>query len=384
MQVMKGKYNVAKVMIDSIDDATREQIQSFLNHPAFGKRRIAIMPDCHAGKGSCVGFTSQLGDYIMPQIVGVDIGCGMLACRLGAIGVEYEELDAFIKANIPSGHCINEEPRDGLEVDFYNSLAKVCKRIGASFIDVRRAIGSLGGGNHFIEVDVDEAGDTWVVIHSGSRNFGKRVADFYQAEARKLLESFLIEPERDMEFIPRDHPLAAEYLDAMAIAQRYASLNRHDMMVKISTFIGRCIGSSATTTIESVHNYIDFEDGVIRKGAISARAGELCIIPFNSAEGSAVCCGLGNEEWNQSAPHGAGRIMSRTQAFAQLDYKEYQARLAANGVYSSTANSSTLDEAPMAYKSKDVILEAIKPTVQVVSMLKPTYNFKASEGGRRK
>lgn len=379
MIVMKGKYNFAKVMIDEIEETTKEQIQSFLNHPAFGKKRIAIMPDCHAGAGSCIGFTMGLGDYIMPQIVGVDIGCGMLAANYGSLNIDPTKLDDFIKENIPAGHEINEKPFEPTS-DRWDTFDRVCKTAGIEIAKSLRAVGSLGGGNHFIEADRDEYGETWIVVHSGSRNFGKRIADFYQSEARKLMKLYFLEPEKDMEFMLINTPEAQGYLEAMEMAQHFAHVNRWTMMNRITDFMG----IPPQACVESVHNYIDFEDKVIRKGAIRAHEGELCIIPFNSAEGSALCRGKGNPEWNQSAPHGAGRLMSRTVANATLDYKEYQARLAENGVFSTTANSSTLDEAPMAYKKASTILEAIEPTVEVISMLRPFYNFKAAETGRRR
>ena len=379
MKVMKGKYNFAKVMIDDIDETTEAQIQTFLNHPAFGKKRIAIMPDCHAGAGSCIGFTMQLGDYIMPQIVGVDIGCGMLAANFGPLEVDPAKLDEFIKASVPSGHDINEEPFMPTS-DRWATFSEICALIGGEERRALRSVGSLGGGNHFIEGDRDENGNLWIVIHSGSRNFGKRVADYYQGKARKLDARYFVEPEKDMEFIPRSDELAQGYLDAMQMAQHFAHVNRWKMMNKIAEFIKLAPASS----VESVHNYIDFDDNIIRKGAIRAHEGDFCIIPFNSAEGSALCKGKGNAEWNYSAPHGAGRLMSRTQAYAELDYKIYQATLAEHGVFSTTANSSTLDEAPMAYKSAATILEAIEPTVEIMSMLRPFYNFKAVEGHRRR
>lgn len=380
MQIIKGKYNIAKVMIDEIDETTRSQIQTFVNHPAFGKKRIAIMPDCHAGAGSCIGFTMQLGDYIMPQIVGVDIGCGMLAVNFGPLDVDPAKLDNFIKANIPAGHEINEEPFAPTSAR-WATFSDVCALTGGEERRALRSVGSLGGGNHFIEGDRDELGNLWIVIHSGSRNFGKRVADHFQGEARKLMARYFLEPEKDMEFIPRSDPLAEGYLEAMQMAQHFAHVNRWKMMNRIRDGF---LLTSEVESVESVHNYIDFEDKMIRKGAIRANEGEYCIIPFNSADGSALCRGKGVAEWNYSAPHGAGRLMSRSKAFAELDYKEYQARLAEKGVYSSTANSSTLDEAPMAYKPAASILAAIDPTVEVVSMLSPFYNFKASEGRPRK
>ena len=379
MQIIKGKCNVAKVMIDSIEDTVHEQIQGFVNQPMFAKKRIAIMPDCHAGKGSCIGFTMQLGDYIMPQIIGVDIGCGMLAVNFGKIEIDPVLLDEFIKVNIPAGHNINELPFEPTS-NRWNTFETVCKWSNVEQRKTLRAIGSLGGGNHFIEADRDNDGNVWVVIHSGSRAFGKCIAEHFQKEAHELMGKFFITPETDMEFIPRDEELASQYLESMKMAQHFAHVNRWKMMNKINEFIG----VEKIDSVESVHNYISFEDNIIRKGAISAHEGEKCIIPFNSAEGSALCVGKGNVEWNYSAPHGAGRLMSRSKAREVLDYKVYQAALADNGVYSSTANTSTLDEAPMAYKSKDSILDAIEPTVQIVSMLKPFYNFKASESGRRK
>jgi len=375
---MSGKHNHAKVMIDDIDEATRGQIQTFLNHPAFGKKRIAIMPDCHAGAGSCIGFTMQLGDYIMPQIVGVDIGCGMLAANYGRIDIDPKALDDQIKGTIPAGHNIHEEPFVPTS-DRWDDFSSVCQLAGIDQRKALRAIGTLGGGNHFIEGDKDNEGNLWIVIHSGSRNFGKRIADFYQAKAREACAEFFLEPERDMEFLPRSHEYAGDYLRAMKMAQHFAHVNRWKMMNAISAYLGRKPKSS----VESVHNYIDFEDKIIRKGAIRAHEGEQCIIPFNSADGSALCVGRGNADWNYSAPHGAGRLMSRTQAIASLDYREYQARLAAKGVYSTTANTSTLDEAPMAYKPAETILSAIEPTVEVLTMLRPFYNFKASETIRR-
>ena len=380
MIVIKGKHNVAKVMIDEIDETTQAQIQNFVNQPMFSKKRIAIMPDCHVGAGSCIGFTMQLGDYIMPQIVGVDIGCGMLAVNFGPLEVDPAKLDEFIKINIPAGHEINKEPFAAIS-ERWAYFPSACQLAGIEEHKALRAIGSLGGGNHFIEADRDENGDLWIVIHSGSRNFGKRIADFYQKKAREACAKFFLSPEKDMEFLPRSHEYADDYLRAMEVAQHFAHVNRWTMMNRIREGF---LQVSEVFSVESVHNYIDFEDKIIRKGAIRAHEGEFCIIPFNSADGSALCKGKGNVEWNYSAPHGAGRLMSRSRALAELDYKEYQSRLAEKGVYSSTANSSTLDEAPMAYKPAAAILEAVKPTVDVVSMLRPFYNFKASESRPRK
>jgi RNA-splicing ligase RtcB len=315
----------------------------------------------------------------MPQIVGVDIGCGMLAVNFGPLDVDPAKLDEFIKATIPAGHEINEEPFAPTS-DRWATFDEICTLIGGENRRALRSVGSLGGGNHFIEGDRDESGNLWIVIHSGSRNFGKRVADYFQGEARKQMARYFLDPEPNMEFIPRSDLLAEGYLSAMQMAQHFAHVNRWTMMNRIQA---EFLHIAQVEAVESVHNYIDFEDKMIRKGAIRAHEGDYCIIPFNSAEGSALCKGKGNAEWNYSAPHGAGRLMSRTRANAELDYKVYQATLAEHGVFSTTANSSTLDEAPMAYKKASTILEAIEPTVEVVSMLRPFYNFKASEGRRR-
>lgn len=371
MQIIKGKYSVAKVMIDVIDDTTREQIQGFVNHPAFNKK-IVIMPDCHAGAGSCIGFTMPVGEYVMPQIVGVDIGCGMLAVTIGPAKIKEPDLDDFIKSEIPSGMNINDNPFSASSPR-WSSFERVCALAGIDASKALRAIGTLGGGNHFIEASHDEEGNVWIIIHSGSRNFGKRIADFYQKKAREVMDRYFIQYDKDMEFMHFSEPWAQDYLVAMNMAQHFAHVNRWTMMNKIVKYLG----ATEYDSVESVHNYIDFDDRIIRKGAIRAHENELCIIPFNSADGSALCKGKGNAEWNNSAPHGAGRLMSRTKAFASLDLSKYQSSLSENGVYSSTANSATLDESPMAYKSAITILEAIEPTVEVVSMLKPFYNFKA-------
>lgn len=378
MIVIKGEYNVAQVMIDEIDSTTREQIQNFVNNPAFGdKKKIRIMPDCHAGAGSCIGFTMELGNYIMPQIVGVDIGCGMLAIDMGTIDIPLEKLDDFIKNNIPSGREIHDQPVDTMNEIWITELAH---SVGTNASRVMRSIGTLGGGNHFIEVAVDKGSHKWLIIHSGSRNLGKTVAEYYQNKAKEDLAKRFITVGKDMEFLLGESQDARDYLDAMKQCQEYATLNRKHIANPILKFLS----SEPKLSITSVHNYIDFDMGIIRKGAISANTDELCIIPFNSAEGSAICVGKGNKDWNYSAPHGAGRLYSRSKAKELFDYKEYQKALADNGVYSTTANTSTIDEAPMAYKSKDTILSYINETVQVIDFLKPIYNFKASEGGRRK
>jgi RNA-splicing ligase RtcB len=376
MITMKGQHNSANIFIDEIDDTTREQIQEFLNHPAFHGGYIAIMPDCHAGVGAVIGFTMKMNGYVLPTIVGVDIGCGVLAARVEIQDIDLPALDKFIRAEIPAGFHIHEKPvgtfLGGAE------LADVCEAIGYDRTKALRSIGTLGGGNHFIEVDRDEkTGALWLVVHSGSRNFGLSVANFYQRKAKEGLEAYFIRDQyKGLEFIPPGNPAAGAYLRAMQVAQDFASLNRLMIMRKLFAFVG---SGELFPMIESVHNYIDLDAGIIRKGAIAANAGQACIIPFNMRDGVAICRGKGSAKHNYSAPHGAGRSLSRKKAKATLSLKEFTEGMAEAGVYTTTATADTLDEAPGAYKPMDTILENIEETVEVVTMLKPIYNFKASD-----
>jgi len=368
MITMRGKYNTANVMIDEIDATTKDQIQGFLNHPAFGNTYIAIMPDCHAGKGAVVGFTMKLNNYIIPNIVGVDIGCGMLAANFGNVSVDAEALDAFVKANVPAGFNLHNNP----VCEPSDEVKSLAARIGADVDKVARAVGTLGGGNHFIEAGRDSCGNVWVTIHSGSRNLGLRVANYHQGIAKdELAKYFIRDTCKDLEFLLVNSDAGADYLEDVSIAQNYASLNRQQMMRAISGFIGKPVSK-----IESVHNFIG-EDGIIRKGATSARYGERVLIPFNMRDGIAICTGLGSSKYNCSAPHGAGRIMSRTQAKKTIDPSHFADDMRAAGVYTTTANASTIDEAPEVYKPMDSILENINETVTVDDMIRPFYSFKA-------
>ena len=372
MITMKGQFNSANIMIDEIDDTTRDQIQGFLNHPAFANSYLAVMPDCHAGKGAVVGFTMKQNDYVIPNVIGVDIGCGMLMAKYNMSSVDLPALDNFIKQNIPSGFHIN--PTVGYvphKLEVY--IQDVCTTIGIDTTKALRALGSLGGGNHFIEAGYDREHHLVITIHSGSRNFGKCVADFYQQKAKSGLEQYFIRDQyADLEFLPRDSRYGQMYIHSMVVAQEFASINRILMMERLSIFLKE----TPLETIESVHNFIG-DDGIVRKGATSARLGEKVIIPFNMADGIAVCVGKGNPKYNFSAPHGAGRIMSRTQAKKQLSLDGFLGQMANAGVFTTTACEETLDEAPGAYKAMDLILDNIKETVDVVDMIKPVYNFKA-------
>lgn len=373
MITINGKHTSARVMIDQIDETTRAQIQGFVDHPAFDGAKIAIMPDCHAGKGAVVGFTMPMNDRIIPNIIGVDIGCGMLMNVIpGFAEFSLLQLDDFIKSKIPAGFHINETVEDHGYLNI--EVAETCARIGIEPEKALKAVGSLGGGNHFIEAGLDSSGRICITIHSGSRNLGKCVAEFYQKKAVEHEERHGRLTDKDLSSLPVMHPDGLDYLHDMAVAQRFASQNRKVMMRRITDFLGQPV----IQEIESVHNFIG-DDEVIRKGATPARDGELVIIPFNMRDGLALCRGKGNLEWNNSAPHGAGRILSRTQAKKQLNLDEFHAQMDGAGVFTTTANSDTLDEAPGAYKDKEVILSCIGDAVDVIDFIRPVYNFKASE-----
>jgi len=368
---MRGRYNTANIMIDAIDETTKTQIQGFLDHPAFEGSYIAIMPDCHAGKGAVIGFTMKLNRYVIPNVIGVDIGCGMLMAKYPIGELSLPALDALIKRAIPSGFSINDTVNADRTITA--EVTEVCKMIGIDAEKALRAVGSLGGGNHFIEAGFDDRRRLVLTVHSGSRNFGKCVADFYQRRARVRLEKEGLHGHyRDLEFMPVDSADARDYFYALGVAQRFASENRREMMRRLAGFLRR----EPVEVFESVHNFIG-DDGIIRKGATPARLGEKVIIPFTMADGIAVCVGKGSAKFNNSAPHGAGRILSRTQARKTLSVQDFTARMKKAGVYTTTATRETLDEAPAAYKTKDVILANIAETVEVVEFIKPVYNFKA-------
>ncbi len=373
MITMRGKFNLANVLIDEIDDETRKQIQTFLNHPAFESGYIAIMPDCHAGKGSCIGFTMKGCRYVLPNIVGVDIGCGVLAMNLGKVNIMLPALDAFVKNEIPHGFRIHEKPIEKWVDEVV--IVDVCDNIGYDEVRALRSIGTLGGGNHFIELDVDQFGGTWLLVHSGSRNFGLSVAEHYRKQARTLMEGyFLGDAYPELEFFPPGSHGRSQYLWAQNLVVEFADVNRR----AIADMILEYLGLPAKQEVSSVHNYID-ADGMIRKGAISAKQGEQCVIPFNMRVGAIIGIGKGSSLHNFSAPHGAGRLMSRKQAKKTLDLEAFKAGMEKAGVFTTTANAETLDEAPEAYKPASEILALLADTVEVVHTLRPIYNFKAAE-----
>jgi tRNA-splicing ligase RtcB len=379
---LTGKYNTANVMIDDLDPVTSSQIRSFLDHPAFAGTYIAIMPDAHAGAGAVIGFTARRNDYVIPNVVGVDIGCGVLAQPLETHHIDFAAFDRFVKANVPSGFKIRgtndtlitgARPKDFFGRGMQDTI-DLAEATGQEINKVIGSIGTLGGGNHFIEIDRTDEGKYWLLIHSGSRNFGLRVATHYQDQARQLPHKTLpaVEGHRGLEYLPVGRG-AEEYLEAMRTAQSYARLNRSVMAQVILAFFDQSPGD--TEAVETVHNYISYEDNIIRKGAVSAHQGERLIIPFNMRDGVMVCRGKGSSKWNYSAPHGAGRILSRSQARKQLSLNEFTESM--QGIYTTTANRDTIDEAPSAYKDKDVIVKAVSETVDIEFFMKPVYNFKA-------
>jgi len=384
----RGKYNSANVMLsDAPDETTVKQIYGFLNHPAFKGGYIAIMPDCHAVKGSCIGFTMTLNDYIIPAVVGVDIGCGVLAVDLQTDDLDFEKLDKWIRENVPCGfstHGDGERNTRSLKRSRRENYVMLAAQTNQPAGRALESLGTLGGGNHFIEVDRAPDGSYWLLVHSGSRNLGLKVAEYHQNEAKKLMKTmFHGDAYRGLEFLPRGHGFEA-YLEDMTLAQEYAHVNRLMIASRVwAQFLGRHKGVDGEGLlrlggegiVESVHNYIG-DDSVIRKGAISAHEGERVLIPLNMRDGVVVAVGKGSQKWNNSAPHGAGRVLSRTQAKKQLTVEDF--KVAMEGIWTSSVGPSTLDEAPGAYKPAEVILDVIGETVDVEFTMKPVYNFKAS------
>ena len=393
-----------KIFTDNIDDKAVEQINLLLEQDAFKDSKIRIMPDVHAGKGCVIGFTGDLGLKVIPNIVGVDIGCGMFCANLGKIDIDYKVLDDFINSNIPSGMNVNDKKL----VDFDLTRLKCFKSL-KNLEWVENSLGSLGGGNHFIEIDESDDGEKYLVIHTGSRNLGVQVAYFYQDLADKLvnhdlegyykkrdeilttykelgkereIETALKELKKELEVSKEVIPYELAYLEDnnredylhdMKICQEFAVLNRLTIAKRIAEYMGWNIDNY----FESVHNYISFDDNIVRKGSISAKLGERVIIPINMRDGCIVGTGLGNEDWNYSAPHGAGRVMSRMEALKNINLDEYKESM--KDIYTTSVNEGTKDEAPFVYKALEEILEHIIPTVKVDKIIKPKYNFKASE-----
>lgn len=368
--LIKGKYNEAKVFARELEASAREQIQTLCDQPFTEGSRIRVMPDVHAGAGSTIGTTMTIRDRVVPNMVGVDIGCGMETCRLEDQKLDFQYLDRLIRQEIPSGFAVRKRPHRYL--DQINLKKLRCRQGGRndSLLRMDRAelsLGTLGGGNHFIEINRDEEGRLYLVVHSGSRNLGLQVANYYQKKASAM------NPHLPRQLAYLEGPAFDDYLHDMKIIQHFALLNRKAMVDEIRQSLGLTVDQTMTT----IHNYIDLEAMILRKGAISARKGERVLIPMNMRDGSLLCLGLGNKDWNESAPHGAGRIMSRSQARKTLSLGNLRRMM--EGVYTSSISQDTLDESPEAYKPMEELLGQIGETVQVESHLRPLYNFKAKE-----
>ncbi|MBN1979994.1 MAG: RtcB family protein [Chitinivibrionales bacterium] len=436
MITVTGKYTKAKIMIDNIDESCMAQINTFVNHAAF-TNPVAIMPDTHAGKGSVIGFTMELTDKIIPNVIGVDIGCGMSSVNVGpTLSLSFEELDRKIRKRVPFGYDVHDNAVINVKNDFpwhtVNTLAEKFRaayrekfsiglepprynldwfldkadKVGASARRAINSLGTLGGGNHFIETGVAENGDHWITIHSGSRNFGKRICEYWQGKAVKYLDGIqkglrrqelaklrdtgdyhgMKKRKREIrgeagitEINPKglewlEGEMAANYLFDMIFAQVYAQVNRQSIIDTIN----QILGVSVRDSIETIHNYIDFKDFVIRKGAVRSYTGERLLIPFNMRDGILVCEGRSNGSWNCSAPHGAGRVMSRSEAKRRLDISRFQKQM--ENVYSTSVGRDTLDESPDSYKDPALIEQAIADTATVLFRVKPLHNMKDTSG----
>lgn len=365
-----GKYNECTILIDNIEENVVTQLYSMLNNPAFENSNISIMPDCHIGSGAVVGFTMTTNNFIVPSVIGVDIGCGIDAYNLGKISSKRDKLDIFIKNNIPSGSNIREKSL--VEPDYIAPIIKKMKLDGAYMY---KSLGSLGGGNHFIELDIDEHNNNWLVIHSGSRNFGLQVAKYHINKAKDYMkEVYGGGAYNGLEYLDINKDNGIEYINDMQIAQKYAELNRELIAKQIIEKFYK-LQFKKVEKISSIHNYINLKDNIVRKGAISAHEGEKVIIPLNRAYGCVIGTGKSSKENNYSAPHGAGRIMNRGEAKYKITLEKYQYSM--KNIYSTTVSKNTLDESPMVYKKPQFIIDSIKDIVNIDSIIKPVYSFKA-------
>ena len=402
MLEIKGRVNTAICYAKVIEDEAIDQIRRMCDYPMTAGSRIRIMPDVHAGKGCTIGTTMTIADKAVPNVVGVDIGCGMYTVNLGKADIDFERIDEACHY-IPSGMNVwegRQERFDLTELRCYRNL-KDTRRM-------ERSLGTLGGGNHFFEVDESKDGTKYLIIHSGSRNLGKQVAELYQKLAvdldrgygeyfekrdeiirtykeqgrRKEIQAALKElhfevyegqPSMPADLCHLSGKYLEDYLHDVEICQRFARRSRE----KMAEIILERTGMTGGEAFHTIHNYIDKDEMILRKGAIAAHAGEKVLIPINMRDGSVLAVGKGNPEWNYSAPHGAGRIMSRTKAKNELSLDEYRKEM--TGVYTTSVNEYTLDEAPMAYKSLEDIIDVIRESVDVIDVMKTIYNFKASD-----
>lgn len=400
MLELQGKYNTAKVFTDVVDETSIAQVIELCNQGFVSGSKIRMMPDIHAGAGCTIGTTMTIKDKVCPNLVGVDIGCGMYTLQLKEKHIEFGKLDEIIRQYIPSGFNVRVIAHRLAEQTRLSEL-RCLKHINRDRAEM--SIGTLGGGNHFIEVDKDDEDSLYLVIHSGSRHLGKEVANYYQnlgyeklnrcdeneiktlvktlkatgkqqqieAEIKKLKSVKRTNIPKNLAYVEGTD--FDDYLHDMEIVQEFAMLNRRAMADVIIRQMKLHVVDEFTTT----HNYIDIQNHILRKGAVSAETGEKLLIPINMRDGSLLCVGKGNEDWNCSAPHGAGRLMSRAAAKESFTVSEFKNQM--RGIYTTSVNSSTLDECPMTYKSINDIVDNIGPTAEIIKIIKPVYNFKAGE-----
>lgn len=426
-----------KIYASEIDGGAINQIYEIANLKAFEEQKIRIMPDAHQGAGCVIGFTGTYTDKIIPNITGVDLNCGMLIVNIGKVDLDLEKIDNFIKKEIPMGRNVNKKPYKNAEMLILNKKIEEmhCYKELKEKQYLLNSVGSLGGGNHFIEIDKDEDDNKYIVIHSGSRNLGKQVADIYQKLAIKECHETFVSREEIKEIanklkkqgkqkeipnaiskyskdkgakepgLPNDicyleGKSMQDYIDDIQVCKMFANMSRRYMMQKIIEFIFSDYGmkDNSNTYVESdcsisgyddseinvrfesfetLHNYVDTDAKIIRKGAIRALEDERVLIPINMRDGSLICVGKGNTDWNNSAPHGAGRLLSRSEAKELIKLKDYEESM--KGIYTSSVNDSTIDESPFVYKSIDTIMKDIKDTVEIEKRITPIYNCKASE-----
>jgi len=383
MLILEGKYNSARVMTDNPDETTLSQIYSILSNPAFEGMNIVIMEDCHKGEGAVIGFTATMNGKIIPNIVGVDINCGIEAYLLeGVTEVDFPRFDRYVRRNIPSGYDVRTSPHKFVEKEkkLMSEVEDIVRELDLRGQRVINSLGTLGGGNHFIEIDRDEKDRLWLVIHSGSRNFGLQIALHHQKIAKNRMQYIYgtAYPYKTQEYLEDNDKEA--YLADMGVAQRYASLNRRIMASELCLYFN--LNLLEIEQVKSSHNYIDIGEGIIRKGAISAKQDERVVIPLNMRDGTIIARGKGNAERNFSAPHGAGRALSRTKAKENLSLEDFKKDM--EGIWSSCITQGTLDEAPRAYKDFQDILDTIKDTVDIEFHIKPVYVFKAQEKRKKR
>ena len=403
MKEITGEFNIAKVFTDSLEEMSAEQIKGLCNQEIYKDSKIRIMPDVHAGKGCTIGTTMTIKDKVCVNLVGVDIGCGLIVVELGKIKIDYEKLDKYIRKNIPSGRAVHDDVSKNFEEEmtiFLNQL----KCVDAINLDrVIKSIGTLGGGNHFIEIDEDDKKNKYLIVHSGSRSLGVTVAEYYRdiafnklndsaKEVNDLIERLKKEGRKSeiqaeigkitKDFIPREISYVEgvdfdNYIHDMKITQTYAGMNRQEMVDILLDFFKKKNNKLEIQQFETIHNYIDIDTMILRKGAISANEGERMIIPLNMRDGCIIAIGKGNEDWNNSAPHGAGRVLSRKRAKEQISLDKFRESM--KGIWTSSISKDTLDESPMTYKPAKSIIKNIGDTVNIEMIIKPVYNFKAKE-----